>query len=186
METRQNKVIIYIALVLCYAEFTSIEPIYSSLDPTYRSPPPSVVTPDDAERSSGIESQHSEEDSEEEVDEPIAGDAKRQLNESSWARPTGQRSNLYFSHTNRNSHVSKHVLSALVRSWTSTRRLSRVRMARTATQGREIKRFNAEHTEWFAQYALELAQGFNLCFYGYGSKRATINSGSARGGDTPS
>jgi len=31
---------------------------------------------------------------------------------------------------------------------------------------REIERLNAEHIKWFAQYALELTQGFNLCFYG--------------------
>ena len=41
---------------------------------------------------------------------------------------------------------------------------------------REVERPNTVHTICFAQYALELAQGFNLCFHGYGSKRASINA----------
>ena len=41
---------------------------------------------------------------------------------------------------------------------------------------REVERLNAEHTKSFAQYSLELAQGFNFCFYGYDSNRPIINA----------
>ena len=49
-----------------------------------------------------------------------------------------------------------------------------VRTALTATRG--DRRPNGEHRRWFVQYALKLAQGYNLCFYGHGSERATIKA----------
>ena len=86
---------------------------------------------------------------------------------------------VYFSHANRKLHAtsSKHVLSALVEPLSKDEYKTLIARSDGANRhAKEIERLNAEHPKWFAQYALELAQGFNLCFYGYGSKRATINA----------
>ncbi len=34
-----------------------------------------------------------------------------------------------------------------------------------------------QHREQYAAWSLELAQGFSLCFYGYGSKQAMLEVG---------
>ena len=143
---------------------------------------------DDANRSSTTESPDSEEDSEEEVDEPMTDGfssptktpVARKTNAASTKRPLGDDDppplesfvnqtafDLYFSHANRKSHVSKHVLSALVESLSKDEYKTLIaRSAGANRHMREIERLNAEHSKWFGQYALELAQGFNLCFYG--------------------
>jgi origin recognition complex subunit 2 len=154
---------------------------------------------DDAERSSSTNSEQSE-DSEAEEDEPVTGGlfsptkipVARKTKTASAKRMVGNNDgdppplesfvnqtafDIYFSHANRKLPTSKHVLSALVEPLTKDE--YKTVIARTGGANRhtkEIGRLNAEHTKWFGQYALELAQGFNLCFYGYGSKRATINA----------
>jgi origin recognition complex subunit 2 len=150
---------------------------------------------DDAERSS-TESQHSEEDSEEEADElpsptktPVARKAtaestKRMVSTMADGEPPTLESfvnqtafDVYFSHANRKLHISKHVLSALMEPLSKDE--YKTLIARSDSKNphvREIERLNTEHTKWFGQYALELEQGFNLCFYGYGSKRGVINA----------
>lgn len=154
---------------------------------------------DDGERSSSSDSQRSETDSEEELDEPMGGglssptktSVTRQTKGASITRALDDDTDgpalesfvnktafdVYFEHANRRVQVSKHVLSALVEplSKEEYKRLI-ARADRTSRHAKEIERLNAEHTKWFAQYAFELAQGFNLCFYGYGSKRGVINA----------
>lgn len=153
---------------------------------------------DDVERSS-TDSEHSEEDSEAEVEEAITGDLSsptkaavvRKMKAASTKRnfvepppPPAFESfvnqtafDVYFSHANRKLHISKHVLSALVEPLSKDEYKTLIARSDSANRHtREIGRLNAEHTKWFGQYAVELAQGFNLCFYGYGSKRATINA----------
>ena len=166
---------------------------------------PSVVTTwlgedeemDDVERSSSSESGRSEEDSEAEVDELVTGSvsspskipaarktkAKTRRMESEGDPPplesfVGQTAfDVYFSHSNRKLYISKHVLSALVEPLSKDEYKTLIARSDGANRHtREIERLNGEHRKWFTQYALELAQGFNLCFYGYGSKRATINA----------
>src|SRR5258706_3279209 len=87
---------------------------------------------------------------------------------------------VYLSRANRKLHISSsnQVLSALVEPLSKDEYKTLIARSDGANHHhtREIERLNAEHAKWFAQYALELAQGFNLCFYGYGSKRATINA----------
>ena len=155
---------------------------------------------DDAERSSSTDSQGSEEDSEEELDEPMTGGLssptktpvkRKTMGASTTRRMLGGDADgparesfvnqtafdAYFSHANRKLHISKHVLSALVEPLSKDEYKTLIARAdRASHHAREIERLNAEHTKWFAQYALELAQGFNLCFYGYGSKRGVINA----------
>ena len=151
---------------------------------------------DDAERSSSTDSQHSEEDSEEELDERMTGgfssptktpvtrrtSTKRTAGDDTGGPPlesfvSQTAFDVYFSHANRKLHISKHVLSALVEPLSKDEYKTLIaRSDRASRHAKEGERLNAEHTKWFAQYALELAQGFNLCFYGYGSKRGVINA----------
>ncbi|TQV98924.1 hypothetical protein V2A60_007379 [Cordyceps javanica] len=44
----------------------------------------------------------------------------------------------------------------------------------TQRHARDVEYLEGLHAESFAQWALELAQGFSLCLYGYGSKRALL------------
>jgi origin recognition complex subunit 2 len=169
--------------------------------------PPSVLTSwlgedelmDDADRSSSTDSDHSEEDSEAEMDKAMTGDLSSPTKAAA-ARKTKVAStkrilldeppalepesfvnqtafDLYFLHANRKLHISNHVLSALVEPLSKEEYKTLIaRSDGVNRHTREIGRLNAEHTKWFGQYALELAQGFNLCFYGYGSKRTAINT----------
>ena len=159
---------------------------------------------DDAERSnSSKDSDDSEEDSEAEMDKAMTGvfssptkavaarktkaastkrilvdDSTRNLPPPALESFVNQTAfDVYFSHANRKLHISKHVLSALVEPLSKEEYETLIARSDGANRHtREIARLNEEHTKWFGQYALELAQGFNLCFYGYGSKRAAINA----------
>ncbi|KAM3486475.1 hypothetical protein MY8738_000341 [Beauveria namnaoensis] len=44
----------------------------------------------------------------------------------------------------------------------------------TQRHAKDVEYLETLHAESFAQWALELAQGFSLCLYGYGSKRALL------------
>jgi len=95
---------------------------------------------------------------------------------------------VYFSRSNRELQISRHILSALVGRFSKDKYTTLIARPDGANRHtKEIERLNREHRKWFVLYVLELAQGFNLCFYGYGSnvRRSTrLRGRNAQRGDT--
>lgn len=82
---------------------------------------------------------------------------------------------VYFAHASSRLRISSNVLSSLVEPLTreETQSLEQKVLAR-AEQDINITRLCKSHEEYFENYWLELQNGFNLLFYGYGSKKETL------------
>jgi origin recognition complex subunit 2 len=82
---------------------------------------------------------------------------------------------VYFAYASSRLRISSNVLSSLIEPLTreETQSLEQKVLAR-AEQDINITRLCKSHEDYFENYWLELQNGFNLLFYGYGSKKETL------------
>jgi origin recognition complex subunit 2 len=84
---------------------------------------------------------------------------------------------MYFAHSSSQARVSQNVLTSLMEPLSHQEVLSLERdVHRKAEQRTEIQRLRRHHESYFPHYWMELHNGFNLLFYGYGSKRTTLTA----------
>ncbi|KAL5531431.1 hypothetical protein ACEPAG_4308 [Sanghuangporus baumii] len=81
----------------------------------------------------------------------------------------------YFTQISRASKTSSDVFSQLVPPLTPEEFHERIRAVRQSALKERISALEASHSEYFPAYMAELASGFNLLFYGFGSKRKLLN-----------
>lgn len=82
---------------------------------------------------------------------------------------------VYFAHTSSKLRISNNILSSLVEPLTHEEVQTLEQQMRSRVEGdMNIIRLSKSHEAYFASYWLEIQNGFNLLFYGYGSKKDTI------------
>ena len=81
----------------------------------------------------------------------------------------------YFTQIGRPSKTSSNVFSQLVPPLTAEEFHERIRAAKQPVLRERISALESSHSEYFPAYIAELASGFNLIFYGFGSKRKVLN-----------
>ncbi|KAL5512966.1 ORC2 [Sanghuangporus vaninii] len=81
----------------------------------------------------------------------------------------------YFTQISRASKTSSDVFSQLVPPLTPEEFHERIRAVRQSALKERISALESSHSEYFPAYMAELASGFNLLFYGFGSKRKVLN-----------
>ncbi|KAL5492177.1 ORC2 [Sanghuangporus weigelae] len=81
----------------------------------------------------------------------------------------------FFTQINRASKTSSDVFSQLVSPLTPEEFHERIRAVRQPALKERISVLESSHSEYFPAYMAELASGFNLLFYGFGSKRKALN-----------
>ena len=83
----------------------------------------------------------------------------------------------YFSQISRSSKTSTNIFSELVEPLTPEEYNDRIRevKGRSSKLTQKLSALEELHSNYFQSYISELAAGFNLLFYGYGSKRNTLN-----------
>ncbi|PVF94645.1 origin recognition complex subunit 2 [Serendipita vermifera] len=84
---------------------------------------------------------------------------------------------MYFAHASSRAKVSQNVLTSLVEPLTHQEVLELEKeVGRKAEASTEIQRLGRFHESYFPYYWMELHNGFNLLFYGYGSKRNILTA----------
>ena len=85
----------------------------------------------------------------------------------------------YFQLTSRSARTSSAVFSQLVEPLTPEEYSSHLRKIQSSSEFKSLRasidKLEECHVEYFPMFLSELAAGFNLLFYGYGSKRKVLN-----------
>lgn len=82
---------------------------------------------------------------------------------------------VYFAHASTSLRISNNLLSSLIEPLSHDEAAATAeKIQRRAEENQDIIRLNEAHKEYFPHYWWELTNGFNLLFYGYGSKRQIL------------